>query len=151
VILNLLLAFAASAAVHGPDGHDRLKPPLFFADGSRNPSLLWAIRHWSRKKIDFDGHYSLTFVPCGTGCGSFWFVDRATGATVEAPTSPIESEDTYDIRVKPDSDVLTVVYGPRDGLHARCFARRFRWTGQRFLALDRRAPAQCPDNVRAGG
>jgi hypothetical protein len=140
--LGVLLA-AISASPAGASS--KLKRPSFFMERGNPPSLLEFINERTEDRIAFNRHFSLTFVPCGTGCGSFWFVDRRTGGVIEAPTSPFDAESAWDVRARPTSDVITVTYGPRTSIRAeRCFARRFRWTGKTFVPLDLRKLARCP-------
>jgi hypothetical protein len=135
-LLAILLEPAASPA---------LKRPSFFMEPGYSHALLRGIDMYTGEKIDFDRHISLTFVPCGIGCGSFWLVDRRTGGVIEVPTIAAADQDTWDVVVKPDSDTITVFYGPRDPVDARCSARQFRWTGSKFVALTKLAPAKCPE------
>lgn len=141
--LALLAASASGAAVAAPlRPSPAMKPPSYFIDGQRDPVLLSAIRRSAERKIGFDRHFSLAFVPCGAGCGSFWFVDRNTGGVVAAPTPREQDLDTLDVRAAPDSDVIAVTFGPRFE-SGPCTAQHFRWGGKRFIPVDRRAPARC--------
>jgi len=107
-------------------------------------SLLAAIRKNTSRKIDFNHRFSLSYVDCGTGCGSFWFVDRRTGGVIEAPTSARDDEDTWDVRARQDSDTITVIYGPRDPVGAKCSSQHFRWSVRKFVPIDRRSATKCP-------
>jgi hypothetical protein len=140
----LLIALGASAGAAAPD----LKRPSFFMEPGNNAALLEGINRYTADKIDFNRRFSLTFVPCGIACGSFWFVDRRTGGVIEAPTTtgPIDTEDTWEVEAKADSNVIRVIYGPRDPLiGARCTARHFRWTGRKFAPLGPLAVIACPE------
>ena len=133
-----LLAGAAHAAA--------LKPPSHFVAGGANPALLEGVREHTADRIDFARRFTLTFVPCGIGCGSFWFVDRRTGGVIAAPPAKVDGEDTWEVEAKPDSNVIRVIYGPRDGgFGVRCAARRFRWSGKAFVPVDERAVILCPE------
>ena len=136
------IALVGSTAQAGP----ALKRPSFFIEPGNDAALLPAIDRHTGDKVDFNRRFSLTFVPCGIGCGSFWFVDRRTGGVVQAPGSALEPEDTWEVEARPDRDVIRVIYGPRHGgVGVRCAARHFRWSGRKFVPLDRRAVILCPE------
>lgn len=140
---SIVIAAVALASV--AQASPALKRPGFFLQPANDAVLLKAIDEHTGDKIDFNRRFSLTFVPCGIGCGSFWFVDRRTGGVIEAPPTPLEAEGTWEVEARPDRDVIRVIYGPRDGgIGVRCTARHFRWSGKKFVALDQRAVILCP-------
>ena len=141
-------AVALAAMTGAAHAEPKLKRPSFFMQHGHDAALLGGIDRYTDDKIAFNRRFSLTFVPCGIACGSFWFVDRRTGGVIEAPTTtgPIASEDTWDVEAKPDSNVIRVIYGPRDPVvGARCTARHFRWTGKAFAPLDQSTAILCPE------
>ena len=143
-----LTAVALAALAGAAQAEPTLKRPSFFMQPGQSASLLKGIDRYTADKIDFNRRFSLTFVPCGIACGSFWFVDRRTGGVIEAPTTtgPIATEDTWEVEAKPDSNVIRVIYGPRDPvIGARCTARHFRWTGKAFTPIDPLAVILCPE------
>ena len=116
----------------------------FFVTGDRNPTLLAAVRTGTNDEINFNGHYSIAYVPCGPGCGSYWFVDRHTGGVIEAPASSIEEEMTWDIAAEPGSQVIKATFGPRDGIPVGCVEQQFRLDGAAFMEFGQRRPVECP-------
>jgi len=121
------------------------KQASYFIDGPRNATLLAAIRAGTYSKITFNRHFSVATASCGPGCVSYWFVDRQTGGVVEVPQSGSGGDQTiWDVVTRPESDTITAVYGPADGVPTRCFARRFRLAGKSFVPLDGPSPAICP-------
>jgi hypothetical protein len=120
------------------------KEPTFFIDGQKNSTLLSAIRDGADPKITFDGHFSGAYVACGTGCGSYWFVDRKTGGVAEVPGSTVEDQIIWAVGAQPSNDTIVVTYGPMDGIPTKCSARHFRWGGKSFVPLDKPSPAKCP-------
>jgi hypothetical protein len=94
--------------------------------------------------ITLAGHYSQAIVGCGTECWRSWVVDRRTGAIIDVPLSDGEAELIADVRGRRDSDVVEVIYVPRDEATGGCRARNFRLRGTRFTALGGYFPAHCP-------
>lgn len=140
-IVLAAIALAGSPAHASP----ALKRPSFFIQPGNDVTLLKGIDRHTGDKIDFNRRFSLTFVPCGIGCGSFWFVDRRTGGVVEAPHTPLEAEDIWEVEARPESNVVRIIYGPREGgVGVRCAARHFRWSGKKFVPLNQRAVILCP-------
>jgi hypothetical protein len=142
-----MLGLACCAVDGGANAAPRrsaLRPARFFVDGQRNPTLLAMIRAATERRIGFAGHFSQAYVSCGPSCDSYFFVDRRTGGVTEAPQPRAEAEMIWDVAASPDSDVLKLVYGPRDTTIRRCSVQHFRWNGKRFLPIDRRAPVACP-------
>jgi len=137
---TLGLAVAATGLAHA----GTLEQPGYFLDGSKNPTLLAAIRQGMNPKISFNDHYSTAKVSCGPGCDSYWFVDRQTGGVLEVPESPQASEMVWDVRSRANSDSIAVTYGPRDGVPSNCSTRHFQWVAKAFVALDNPAPVNCP-------
>lgn len=122
----------------------RLREASFFID-REDPNLLPAIRKGTDRAITFNGHFSLAYVSCGIACGSYWIVDRRTGGVALVPELWAANEMTWDVKAKRTSDIITVIYGPRDSVDAKCVAQRFRWIGKRFAAIGKRTPATCPN------
>jgi hypothetical protein len=95
--------------------------------------------------IDFAGHYSTAVISCGTGCETYFFVDRNSGDVIayddDAETS---GRMIRDIQTRRDSDILTAIYGNSDGTGGSCFARTFRWTGREFERLSDFRSTPCP-------
>jgi hypothetical protein len=112
----LAVGSVASAGGRGP------REASFFFD-RENARLLPAIRKGTDTAIDFNGHFSLAYVSCGIACGSYWIVDRRNGGVALVPELWRADEMTWDIHASRTSDVLTVIYGPRDPVGAKCFAR----------------------------
>jgi hypothetical protein len=128
----------------GPTPKGILQRASFFVNGDRNPTLLAAIRDGMDDRVTFNGRYSNAYVSCGPGCDSHWFVDRQTGGIIEAPVSAVDEEMIWEIAAEPDNDVIKVTFGPRDGIDRNCSAQRFRLSGRAFVAIDQRAPRNCP-------
>jgi len=126
------------------DGDDSAKPS-HFASGEKNLELLKQIQKTVEGTISFAGHYSRAYVPCGTGCGSYWFVDRRNGAVIPSPDEAAEGQMVWDIKTSHDSDVVDVTYGARDGTSSSgCVKQSFRWTGTEFAEARPREPTSCP-------
>jgi len=141
----LALAGAANAEPSKPPASNGpLSGPTHFVNGRKDPALLAMIRRGMSHRIDFDGRFSSSTVSCGAACNSFWFVDRRTGGVVAAPESQVADEFTWDIATKPDSDLVQLVVGPRDGVGAQCARLRYRWNGNAFVATGKRSWVKCP-------
>ena len=126
------------------EGDDSAKPS-HFASGENNPELLRQVQETVEGAISFAGHYSTAYVPCGTGCGSYWFVDRRNGAIIPAPDDAADGQMIWDINTSHDSDVVEVTYGGRDGTSTGgCAKQSFRWTGTEFAEARRKQPTTCP-------
>jgi len=96
------------------------------------------------KAITFNGHFSQSYVSCGPGCGTYFFVDRRTGGVVTAPEGNPPTITTWEIAAKRDSDVIRVTFGPMDGVGPGCFTQHFRLTGHEFIAVDKQSGIRCP-------
>jgi hypothetical protein len=116
----------------------------FFVNGDRNPTLLSAVREGTDDRVSVDGHLSMAYASCGTGCGSYWFVDRNTGGVIEVPSSSLEEEMTWDVEARPDSNLIEVTFGPRDGTSSNCSTQQFRLRGTSFETRGPRRPVSCP-------
>lgn len=119
--------------------------PAYFLSGEDNQSMLAAIRRNVEPKIGFNGHYSIAYVECGTGCGSYWFVDRRDGAIVASPNLSADGQMVWDVAAKRESDVLKVTYGSQDGSTDHCVVQSFRWTGYAFEQLSEKQAIDCPE------
>ncbi len=117
-------------------------PRAYFVDGSRDPTLLAEVVRRADPRASFAGRFAQAFVPCGTGCGSYWFVDRRSGAVIAAPNESRDGETVSDVASRIDSSVVRVAYGPADGVGA-CTARRYRLAGVRFIGLGKRMASPC--------
>lgn len=121
----------------------KLLLPRRFKDGAENQYLLAAIARGMDKGITFDRHYSAAYVSCGVRCGSYWFVDRRSGVVIELPERSASDQIVYDFNASRTSNIVRVVYGPRDGVGQRCEAQSFRLTPSGFKPFNRRSVA-CP-------
>ncbi len=144
----LLGGLLASVAIGACEAYDRVawvqgtgKPPEFFIDGMKKPALLAMIRKNMDSKINFNGHFSMAIVPCGSPCIGFWFVDRKTGGVAEVPDGKVPFEIITDVDARPDSDVISVVYSSLDG--TTCTSQHFHWAGKVFIAVDPRRSKRC--------
>ena len=118
--------------------------PRFFLDGHQDAALLSAVRSGLEAEITFAHHFSKAYVDCGTGCGSYWFVDRRTGAVVESPNEAPDGQMVWDVETRRDSDVVGVTYGARDGASDQCGNQSFRWNGQQFERITELQSVICP-------
>jgi hypothetical protein len=134
-----LLALCSPSAAHP----DRLRQASFVFD-HENPRLLTAIRKGTDHGITFNGRFSLAYVSCGIACGSYWIVDRRSGGVALVPELWAENEMTWDVEAQRNSDVLKVIYGPRDPVNPNCHAQRFRWVSRKFVAVNDRTSVACP-------
>lgn len=126
------------------DGDDNAKPS-YFASGVKNPELLRRIQETAEGTISFAGHFSTAYVSCGTGCGSYWFVDRRNGAVIPAPDEAADGQMAWEIETSHDSDVVEVTYGSRDGTSTGgCAKQSFRWTGAEFVEAKPKELRTCP-------
>jgi hypothetical protein len=121
----------------------RLVPARYFVDPANRHVDIQSIREHTDRTVTISGHYSQSAVGCGTGCMSFWIVDRRTGAIIEAPPSSREIEIVDDVRGRMDSDIVEIIYGRRDGV-GNCRARNYRLRGTRFTVLGGYFPTPCP-------
>lgn len=137
-------AFALVMAWSCPARAEVGKQPTHFIGGEKNPTLLAAIQKEVSPEVTFNGHFSLAFVACGPGCGSYWFVDRDTGGVIEVPPSQVEGDMIWDVRGQLNQDTIAVTYGPGDGVPETCFAVHFRLVGHMFVPLDKRSSVSCP-------
>lgn len=142
----MLLAMAvlvapAEARVKRPT--PKLKDARFFYEPERSGMLL-AVREGMAKGITFNVHFSQSYVPCGTGCGTYFFVDRWTGGVITAPEGSPPSETAWEVAAKPSSDVIKVTFGPMDGVEHGCTEQHFRLVKHKFAAIDTRAAIGCP-------
>lgn len=126
------------------DGDENAKPSRF-ASGESKPELLRQIQLAVEGDISFAGHYSTAYVPCGTACGSYWFVDRRSGLVFSAPGEAGDGQMIWDIKTSHDSDVVEVTYGSRDGTNTgACAKQAFRWIGTKFVEAMPKEPTSCP-------
>jgi hypothetical protein len=120
--------------------------PSYFVNGDSNPELLRQIQLSVEEEIGFAEHYSMAYVGCGTGCGSYWFVDRRSGAVMQGPADPSEEQMIWDLKTNPESDVVEVIYGPRDGIpSAACSAQSFVRANEKFEASSPPTQVACPN------
>src|SRR6185437_10706561 len=74
-----------SAIPHPRAGRSRLVPARYFADRANRQAGVLAVREHTEGGVTLAGHYSRSIIACGTGCISYWIVDRRTGAIMELP------------------------------------------------------------------
>src|ERR1700742_4070272 len=82
-MLALITSLIDISQAGRPTPH-RLQSARFFYE-PESASLLRAVRENMEKAITFNGHFSQSYVSCGPGCGTYFFVDRQTGGVVAAP------------------------------------------------------------------
>src|SRR5690242_14054188 len=85
----------------------RLQSARFFYE-PESASLLQAVRESMDKAITFNGHFSQSYVSCGPGCGTYFFVDRRTGGVVTAPEGNPPEITTWEVAARRDSNVIRV-------------------------------------------
>lgn len=95
-------------------------------------------------KVNFGDDFSTSYVDCGIGCGSYWLVDRRSGAVFESPDDLADDQMIWEISAHARSERLKVIYGSRDGTGDNCEAQEFRWSGKEFVKLSNKMVAQCP-------
>jgi hypothetical protein len=135
----------SSATTCAVEAADDAAEPSHFASGGENPELLRQIQLNVEERIGFARHFSVAYVGCGTGCGSYWFVDRRDGAVTQGPEDPSVDQMIWDLETHPESDVVKVTYGPRDGIpDAGCSAQSFVWNGREFEASSSLGRVACP-------
>ena len=127
----------------------RLVPATYFVDAANSGRDIEVIRRNTDPEADMAGRYSKAIVSCGTGCTSFWIIDRRTGAILEVPESSNAGDSVDDIRGRKDSDVVRVIYSSSDNSGATCRAQDFRLTGTVFVKLGELAPLAC--SSQSGG
>jgi hypothetical protein len=135
---------ASKSASHQP----RLVPARYFVNAANRRNSVQTVRAHTDRGVTLAGHYSQSIVGCGTGCISFWIVDRRTGATMDLPPGSRDAEFVYDVRGRRDSDIIQVIFGSsptHDELSSHCAARSYRLRGTRFTALGGFSRAPCPD------
>ncbi|MFA7192490.1 MAG: hypothetical protein WC089_04305 [Candidatus Paceibacterota bacterium] len=49
----------------------------------------------SNKPANFNTHYVVTSVPCGTNCNSFYVIDKLSGQVYNAPKSEVPGSPSY--------------------------------------------------------
>jgi len=126
----------------------RLVPARYFVDPSDNQAGVQAVRVHTEPRVTLAGHYSQAIIACGTGCISFWIVDRRTGAIIDLPPGSRDAEYVYEVRGHRDNDIIQVIFGSspvHDQMSAHCVARSYRLRGTRFTALGGFSRAPCPD------
>jgi hypothetical protein len=135
-----------SPTSHSGTDRSRLVPARFFADPANRNLDVRAVREHTERSVTIAGHYSQSIVGCGTGCVSFWIVDRRTGAIIDLPSGARDAEFVYDVRGRRDSDIIRVIFGtnPANDPTGVCRARSFRLRGTRFIAAGGISPARCP-------
>src|SRR4051812_24908111 len=123
-----------------------LVPARFFVDPANSPLGVQVVREHTERRVTLAGHYSQSIVGCGTGCVSFWIVDRRTGAIIDLPPGARDAEFVYDVRGRRDSDIIRVIFGtnPANDPTGVCRARSFRLRNTRFIAVGEFSPARCP-------
>lgn len=136
----IVAAPAASSGVYPPP---KLQGARFFYE-PENSGMLRAVREGMEKGITFNGHFSQSYVSCGLACGTYFFVDRWTGGVIMAPEGSPPSEMVWDVGAKPSSDVITVTFGPMDGVEHDCTEQHFRLFKHKFAAIDTRVTVGCP-------
>jgi hypothetical protein len=124
----------------------RLIPARYFVDSANDPRGVHTVGAHMDRDVTLAGHYSQSVVGCGTGCISFWIVDRRTGAILGLPPGSREAEFVYEVRGRRDSDIIQVIFGssPTHEETAHCRARSFRLRGTRFTAMGDFSRARCP-------
>jgi hypothetical protein len=122
----------------------RLAPPIYFVNEANKNLDITIIEEYVDNEITIDGHYSKAIVPCGTGCTAFWIVDRIDGAIIDVPNSENEAEDIYDLRAEKDNDLITIIYGPKDGSPGLCWAKSYKFSKKVFRSVTGRSTAPCP-------
>ena len=133
---GLVFSFASYGQSAGGKPH--------FVDGNKGAPLLRQVVRSAQPKPSFNRVYSQSFVACGTGCGSYWFYDRSTGAIIETPDESRDDESISDVRTTISSPIVTIIYGPRDGVGSNCSARRYRMVGYKFQPVGGRTSTPCP-------
>jgi len=137
------LLVLASLIVSGASNAHRLQPARFFYE-PENRALLQAVRAGMERALTFNGHYSQSYVSCGLGCGTYFFVDRWTGGVIAAPEGSPPREITLDVVARRNSDVIKVTFGPMDAVDPGCSEQYFRLLGHKFVASGRRSAIRCP-------
>jgi hypothetical protein len=144
-VLALGLAAVSLAGPLDAAPQKRFLPARFFYDGDRNSYLLAEIRRKTERKISFNHRFSWSYVSCGIACGTFFYVDRATGGVATVPESPRDNEMQLDVATSRNSDRIRVIFGPRDDAAGdKCWAHSYRWVGKRFVPVGKRSAARCP-------
>lgn len=136
------LALASKVTSH----RSRLVPARYFAHPADRGAGVQAVRENMEPGVTLAGHYSQSVIACGTGCISYWIVDRRTGAIMDLPPGARDAEYVYDVQGRRNSEVVRVIYGssPTHDLDAVCKARSFRLRGTRFTPIGGFSRARCP-------
>lgn len=141
-MLALITSLIVIIQAGQPVAH-QLQSARFFYEPER-ASLLHAVRENMDKAMTLNGHFSQSYVSCGLGCGTYFFVDRRTGGVVSAPEGNPPTVTTWEVAPKRESDVIRVTFGPMDGVGPGCFAQHFSLTGHKFVAVDNGSATRCP-------
>lgn len=131
-------------AEHSQTGpNPELKSATYFADPTNRERDIDIIRENTDAEVTINGHYSQAAVPCGTGCISYWIIDRRTGAIMDLPSGLTDTDVIYDVKGQIGSDIVEVTYGPVGLSSDACSVQKFKLTGTTFKGIGEVAPATC--------
>ena len=123
----------------------KLQPARFFYEPGYH-QMLAAVRAGMDQRVNFNHKYSSSYVSCGPGCGTYFFVDRSNGGVVGVPEGEPPEVTTWDVISKPESNIITVTFGPLSGgIGSKCSAQHFRLIRHAFTATNKRRPIRCPE------
>lgn len=80
-----------------------------------------------REGADFNGHYTIVRIGCGSGCSNNLLVNRRTGQIHPIPFGG-EEQQMLTFRHSVRSDMLTAIWTDFEN----CFSQQVRWTGTGF-------------------
>ena len=117
-----------------------------FVDQSGSPRMMPEILRNIDEHSGFDHGFRVSYVTCGTGCGSYWFVNRRTGEVIAAPDPSTGPEEiVWDLLTSVGSNIVTVIYGRSDAVGVHCRARMYRLVAAKFMPVGEAQSLECPN------
>jgi hypothetical protein len=95
-----------------------------------------------KRDANFNGHYSVVTVGCGTGCRATIVVDRESGGITPFPISG-EPFPLTELTYSADSGIIEAIWHETNGDGGACFRQDFQLVGSTFQGSGRFASRTC--------
>lgn len=125
--LGTITVSATSPAQAQASASHNYQAPDFAARDKAYSYLRTKILEGMRQGANFNGHYTIIRIGCGSGCSNNLLVNRRTGQIHPIPFGG-EDQQMLTIRHTVRSDMLTAIWTD----YEECYSQQARWNGTGF-------------------
>lgn len=135
------IAISSTSSAHAQDFVSReYQAPDFAGRDKAYSYLRTRILEGMRQGANFNGHYTIVRIGCGSGCSNNLLVNRRTGQIHPIPFGG-EEQQMLTFRHSVRSDMLTAIWTD----YEECYSQQVRWNGSGFEV--RSSPRVVPEDL----